>query len=364
MRILSHYFAGRYLGLFATVLTASILILVTIELVLNLDDVASFEGRPGSRVTLVHYLWLRLMSYYLADLLPVTSFVAVFITFAWAGRAMELVAIQAGGVRLLRVVAPVLASALILSCASAILHETWILQAGRSWAAEERGDREDIDFARRAFWYRSGRAIINVDEADPHDRILRGVEIFERGEDGLVVRVIRTDRVRIEPDGRWVIEDASIWRFDPMNAAAPPRLDRHIHVDLDLDTLGGDALLGADPALLPLPLLRRYLEHRPAGETSSSLRRHEGRYHERLSSPWLLLVFAAFAVPFGLRVGRDGRVTRPAIEGVTGVAVYFLLRSAGEALAQEELFPVGLTPWLMIGMSLAGSAWLLRRSDL
>lgn len=364
MRILSHYFAIRYLGLFATVLTASILILVTIDLVLNLDDVTAFEEAPGSTDSLFRYLWLRLMSYYLADLLPITSFVAVFLTFAWAGRAMELVAIQAGGVRLFRIVAPVLACALILSCASAILHETWILQADRSWAAEERGDRQQIDFGRRAFWYRSGRAIINVDEANPHDRALSGVEIFERGRGGLIVRVIRTDRVRIEPDGRWVIENGSIWRFNPLDATAPPRLDTHMRIDLDLDTLGGDALLGADPALLPLPLLRRYLEQRPAGETSSRLRRHEARYHERLSSPWLLLVFATLAVPFGLRVERDGRFARPAIEGVTGLAVYFMLRSAGQALAQEQLFPVGVTPWLMIGLSLAGSTWLLRRSDL
>lgn len=364
MRILSHYFAVRYLGLFATVLTASILILITIELVLNLDDVAAFEEGPGSTGSLFRYLWLRLMSYYMADLLPITSFVAVFLTFAWAGRTMELVAIQAGGVRLLRVVAPVLACALILSCASAILHESWILQAARSWAAEAREDRQEIDFGRRAFWYRSGRAIINIDAADPSNRTLGGVEIFERGEGGLVVRTIRTDRVRIEPDGRWVIEDASIWRFDPMDAAAPPRLDTHVRVDLDLETLGGDALLGADPALLPLPLLRRYLEQRPVDETSSRLRRHEGRYHERLSSPWLLLVFGTLALPFGLRVGRDGRFARPAIEGVAGIAVYFLLRSTGEALAQKELFPVGLTPWLMMGLALAGSAWLLRHSDL
>jgi len=364
VRILSHYFAVRYLGLFATVLTASILILVTIELVLNLDDVTGFTEESASTGSLFRYLWLRLMSYYLADLLPITSFVAAFLTLAWAGRAMELVAIQAGGLRLLRIVAPILACALILSCASAILHETWILQAARSRASEERGDRQEIDFGRRAFWHRSGRAIINIDEADPRHRILRGVEIFERGEDGLIVRVIRADRVRIERDGRWVIEDASIWRFDPLDPTAPPRLDTRERVDLDLDTLGGDALLSADPALLPLPLLRRYLESRPAGENSSRLRRIEGRYHERLSSPWLLLIFAFLAVPFGLQVGRDGRFVRPAIEGVAGVGTFFVLRSAGEALAQEEFIPVGLSPWLMIGLSIAGSTWLLRRSDL
>lgn len=361
MRILTHYFIARYLGLFATVLTASLLLLVTVEMVLNLDDVAAFSEEDHSPL---RYLWLRLTSYYLADLIPIVSFIAVFIAFAWAGRTMELVAIQAGGVRLSRVVLPVLGTALILSCATAILHETWILQASRLWSAETRGDPGEVEFGRRAFWHPRGRTITNIAEADAANRTLRGVEIFERGPAGRIVRVIRADRVRIAADGGWQLEQAMIWSFDPIDATAPPRIESLPLLTLDLDTLSGDRLLGADPALLELPRLARYLENRPAGGSASRLRRLQARYHERLSSPWLVLVFATFAVPFGLRVGSDGRVARTAAEAVAALGSFFLLRSAGDTLAREELFPVGVTPWLMIAIVLALSAALMRRRGL
>jgi lipopolysaccharide export LptBFGC system permease protein LptF len=175
------------------------------------------------------------------------------------------------------------------------------------------------------------------------------------------VRVIRTDRVRIDSDGIWEIEDATIWSFDPADPERPPRLQERVSMTLDLETLGGDALLGADPGLLPLPILARYLEHTPREETSSNLRRLTRRYHERLSSPWLVLVFAWLALPFALRVGPAGGIARPAAEGIALLGAFFVLRSAGETLAQEELFPTGVTPWLVLGLFSLGAAWLLRR---
>ena len=99
MRILSHYFAARFVGLFFTVLVASLLILATVEPVLNLEDVtglrgsdsASFErGWLGAWASSLRYLGLRLSSYYLSDVLPIASFVAVFVLLAGSGRAMEL----------------------------------------------------------------------------------------------------------------------------------------------------------------------------------------------------------------------------------------------------------------------------------
>jgi lipopolysaccharide export system permease protein len=364
VRILSHYFVARFLGLFSTVLAAAVILLVTIEMVLNLDDMASFTSAgadASENPSAFRYLWVRLASYYLADLVPIAAFIAVFIAFAWAGRSMELVAIQAGGIRILRVIVPVLGTALILSCATAILHETLILRAQQIWSAEARGDRHEIDFGRRAFWHQRGRAITNIAEADPTTRTLRGVEIFERGLTGTVVRVIRTDYVRIGSDGSWQIEDAAIWSFDPDDPALAPQLEEHVSMTLELDTLRGEELLGADAGLLPLPILARYLGREPVEETSSNLRRLTRRYHERLSGPWLVLCFALLALPFALRVGPEGGIARPAVEGIAAVSIFFLLRSAGETLAQEELFPLGITPWLTMGLFAASSLWLLRR---
>ena len=365
VRILSHYFVARFLGLFSTVLVAAFLILATVELVLNLDDLSAF-GSPAlgteNAVSLgaFRYLWVRLASYYLADLLPLASFVAVFITFAWAGRSMELLAIQAGGVRVRRIVFPVMATTLILSFATAVLHETLILRAQQIWASETRGSRDQPDFGRKAFWYHKGPIITNITSADPETRTLHGVEIFERGPSGTIIRVVRVDRVQISSDGVWHLEHAAIWTFDPGEPTAGPRLEENVSMALDLDALDGDVLLGADPGVLPLPALSEYLNANPR-ESSSNLRRLRSLYHERLSRPWLVIVFGWLALPFALRVDQRGLFGGPAAAAVATLGAFFLAQSAGTTISRQELLPVGLTPWFAIGLVLLGTAIALRR---
>ncbi len=373
MRILSHYFVARFLGLFSTVLAAALALIATVELALNLDDLSSFDASLAERSSeaaadspgfgLLRSLSLRLVSYYLADLLPIASFVAVFGVLAWAGRAMELVAIQAGGIRLGRIVLPILGAALILSLAAGLLHETLVLRAKQVWAGQERDVSADIDFGRQAFWYHKGRVITNVDEADPETRSLFGVEVFERNRSGRVVRVVRAERVRIARDGTWHVEGARVWRFDPDAPDAPPELVERPSMVLELDALGGDALLGAEPGLLPLPSLARYLEVR-TDATPSSRRMLTNRYHDRLSQPWHVLLFAFLALPFALRVDHTGRFARPALEAVAVLGLFFLVRSAGTTLSQNELFPVGLTPWLAIGSFALATGLALRGRSL
>jgi lipopolysaccharide export system permease protein len=368
VRILSRYFVARFLGLFSTVLVAALLILTTIELVLNLDDLSAF-GSPAdgpvasSSLSSLRYLWVRLASYYLPDLLPLTSFIAVFITFAWAGRSMELLAIQSGGVRLIRVVLPVLATALILSFASAVLHETLVLHAKEIWLSESQTSHATLDFGRQAFWYHKGSTITNIASADPETRTLHGVEIFERGPAGTILRVIRVDRVTIQNDGLWQLEDASVWTFDSNAPTARPELQENVSIALDPDALDGSNALGADPGMLPLPALRGYLES-SSNENSSGLRRLRSLYHDRLSRPWLLFVFAWLALPFALRVDQRGLFGGPAAAGVTTLGAFFLVQSAGATISRQEILPIGLTAWLAIGLVLVGTAIALRRQPL
>ena len=59
MRTLSRYFASRFLGLFTTILVASILVIVMIEMLLNLDEMLKVQ--KGAEAVL-GYLVLRIPS--------------------------------------------------------------------------------------------------------------------------------------------------------------------------------------------------------------------------------------------------------------------------------------------------------------
>lgn len=401
VRILSRYFVARFLGLFSLVLAAAFLILATVELVLNLDELPGLSpassssspspspSPPSSPPSLsadaaassssdplrpadggvpddaleraaagpstspllrtMRYVGLRLTTYYLADLLPVASFVAVFLVYAISGRALEVLAVQAGGIRPFRIVGPVLATALILSFANALLHETVILNAERIWSTIGAEGPRSVDLRREGFWVHRGPVIVSAGAAEPEGGTVRDVEVYERSRTGAVVRVIRAPRARVSAQGRWHLEDAKVWRFDPRTPGADPVHEQGVAIDLDLAALAAAAARNADPAKLPIRDLARYLATAPT-ESPTELRRLRARFHERLASPWLVLVFAWLAVPFALRIDGRGRMSGPALAATVTLALYMVTQSAGETLARQELLPAGFAPWLTMGL--------------
>lgn len=354
MRILSHYFIARFFGLFLLVLVAALAILATIELVLNLEELTGSPaigrrtGPLASVLQVVEFLWLRLASIYLVDLLPVASFVACFLTFAIAGRRLESVAIEASGIRPIRIVVPVLIAASLLSVVAGLIHETVVLGAARARLAEDQVDRDEIDLGRRAFWYHRGPIITNIGHADPTTRTLHDVELFERGQgddSGRVLRIVRAQDVLILPNGVWRFEQASVWTFDPEDPLAEPRFETAAGLELDLASVPSNTLAEADPAILPIHALAQYLAHDADAPPSAESRRLAEVYHERLSRPWSVLALCWLALPFGLRIDQRARIAPAAATALLALTAFFILSNAGQTLTRMAFLPVGLSTW-------------------
>lgn len=379
VRILTHYFARRYAGLFFLVLLAILLVVGALESLIQfareatpsspnaaVAAAADATGAASAPLAALRQIGFRLASYYLPDALPIASFVASFATLALTGRSLERLAAETGGVRPARFLIPILAMAGILSLASGLLHETLVLASERHAAGVRLATRSDndIDFAQRAFWVQRGPFITNVGHADPETRMLFDVEIFERSESGGIVRVLRSPEVEITPSGAWRMAHADEWRFDPMEFAGDPEWRRRDALVLDLDTTDASLLVAADPALLPLPQLAEALDGTEDASSRSDQRlRH--RFHERLSRPWLVLLFAGLAMPFGLRVDERGRIAGPALAALAGLALFFVTQSFARTLSIQGWLPIVAPTWGAIGLfcvlAAVGGLWRVRR---
>lgn len=370
MRILSHYFVARFFGLFLTVLVSAMAMLAAIELVLNLEELASLRveeaptGPLGRLAPSIVYLWTRLTALYVSDLLPIAAFVATFLTAAIAGRRLEWVAIESGGIRPLRVVLPLVGAAGLLSLVAAGLGETIVLDARHDRLVQSRFDPEDLPLERRAFWYHKGPIITNIGHADPDARTLFDVELFERGlgdASGRILRIVRAATVRILADGRWHFDRASVWRFDPDDPLAEPRFETVDGLELDLATLPVDPLAQADPAIAPLPTLARYVAD-TAGSGTPESRRLAQAYHDRLSRPLWVVAFSWLALPFGLAVDRRGRFVPAASGALLALAACLAAASGGAALTRLAALAPGLVGWGVPLLAIAvGTAGLVRR---
>ena len=321
MRILSRYFLASYLNFFVAILFASMAAVTIVEILLNFDDILARQDGPRGVLT---YLFLRIPSYYLRDLLPVTSFAAGFFCLGLPARAHEITAIKTGGISPRRTALPILAAAAVLSGVALAVNESIVLTASRQWNAL-RSPGEQISFRQGSFWYHRGDAIYNVEEADRESRTLHGVSVFELSDQGRLLVSTRARTVEIGEDQRWKFVDATTRRFDPMDPEAPPQTEtlpehyRDFAVDRDL------MLLEASARTLSLWNLMEYIAAREDGGRDSG--RFRDLLHTRLAEPFTVLLFALLAVPLGLAVERTHSLAASALSGVILIAIFYAART-------------------------------------
>lgn len=353
MGVLSRYLLLRFLASFAAVLVVLALAVAVVDLLGDFEDiVTSSQGFAGALL----YVGLRIPSHWLPLLVPAAAFVAAFLALGTAARALEFVAIKASGVSPLRVLTPILIAGVLISGLSLANNETVAIRAHEAWRRHARGENQ-VEFRRGSFWYHRGRYVYNVQDADPQRQELRRVAIFQLDARGRLQRSIQAARARIDPEGRWQLEDAVIRRFTPDAPEAPADFERLAHTEL---------VLAEEPALfeagiqgLSISNLREYRAGR-ASDDSEAIRA-VALLHDRLTKPLAAFVFVLLAIPLGLRVERTRSLAIPALQGVAVLFVFSTVREYGATLATQGVTAPALTPWVILFAFTGVGAWLLWR---
>ncbi len=354
MRILTRYLVARFLGTFVVFLLVSTATIVIVEMMLNLGDMLQRDtGLRG----IASYLFLRLPSYYLRDLLPIVAFASAFFTLGSAARGLEILAMKAGGLSPHRIAAPLLGVGLVLSAGGFVVNETVILEAKRLW--NQRDSRANpISFRQGSFWYHRGRTIYNIGDADRTTNTLRGVRIYELGDDGRLLRSIEAESATVSGRDHWSFDSPLIRRFDPDDDESPPIATQYEgELGLDLGEGSGVALMNADVTTLSVLELRQVIaQQRQRGREPS---RPQALLHARLADPFAVFLFVLAAIPLGVRVemASGHGMTLPALYGIAIVAAFFSLRSVADTLTMGGLLPPSPIPWLIVAAFAGFGAW-------
>jgi lipopolysaccharide export system permease protein len=354
--ILSRQFLASYLRLYAAILLASILVVVIIEMMLNLDD--ALEYQQGAR-GIATYLFLRVPSYYLPYLVPVASFAAAFLCLGLPARAHEIVALKAGGVAPQRVCVPVLVAAAMLSAASLLLNETIVRDTSSEFnRREEQGDMDTIFQSRGGFWYHHGTSFFNVDGADPDARSIEGIRVYRLDDGGRLVQTVSAESAIVDEQDRWLLRNATFRTFGPDPAAAP-EVRREEEAVLEMASDRELALLNADATNLNLLRLGEYIE--AADREGRDPSRYRALFHSRLADPFSVLVFALLAIPVGLAVERSRSLAASAVQGIVIVTLFYTLQAAGALVASGGVSAAALVPWLALLLFGGYGAWRFAR---
>jgi lipopolysaccharide export system permease protein len=355
-RILSFYIARETAGYAALGLLGVGSILLTQNLLRQLENFAS-AGLQGGDVLEIVVALLAMLSAYVV---PVAFLFGVLVAMGRISSDSELTAMRSLGVSLAQLSVPFLVLALLVSVATA-----WLL-AEVEPNARTRLREIAADIAARGALIepgtfrrldRGGERLLFVDERDDTDT-LRGVLISDQSQGGNPFTVVaERGHFRIDDDGEraHLLLEAGDIHFEP--AAPNDTSHRRIEFatfDYAFDVAG---VFGAGPCTvrppeMTTPRIRAVLEHfrTHGGKPPDCVRvkteeRYEIQYHRRLALPVAPILFALLGISLGMQRSRGAR-SWGMLLCVALVFSYYTLLSLGTYLAEEASVPAAVALWL------------------
>lgn len=357
VRILTRHLLARFLFQVFSILGVILAAMLVISLLLDFDDV--LDPDRGFVWTLVK-LVLQIPAQSLRTVLPIAALAAALGCFGLSARWLEITAMKAGGISPVRVAAPILAAALLLSGVAFLLDQTVSVEAARALNRHLNGGQEDrVTLGKGSFWYHRGDNVYNIQESDPEQGTLGGVTIYERTPAGRLVRTLEARRAKVVEGRRWTLLDVRTFTFDLERPEAPPKLEEIAELTYGLGGQSDLRLLDASASALSLRDLRKYIQARK--RQGGDVDRFRTLEQQRVTEPFTLFLFVLLAIPLGIGVEQGKSLAVPALQGVGLAALYLAARGLASTLGSHSVTGPVATPWIVLVAFLGFGTWRLLR---
>ena len=340
----------------ALALTVVLVALLMERLLRLLNMLSEGGGRPGVLLRLL----AELVPHYLGLALPAAFFISVLSAMTRLSESSEIEALQASGVSLARISAPLVALGVALAAFSVVLFG--FMQPYSRYAY-----REVLHTASTSNWparvqpqvvaAAAGRFTLTADRADATGRRLQGVFLRRDTPEGEQVFTAKTASVLVSPDGRELrltlrngtqVSDRPDGRPPVVVAFESLRVTERLNSSTPFRSRGQNV------RELTLPELGSALNS-GTGELSRSELASElhARLARSLSIPFLPLL----AVPLGLTAKRSQGWVRLVFAATVLLAYHHALQ-LGESLGDTGQAPPALAVWLPTLLFAGLSTWL------
>ena len=311
--------------------------------------------------------------------IPMSFLFGVLIALGRMNSDNEVIALQAGGVALRRILRPVLLVAVLLSAGNAAL-TVWVLpRANRSLRELKlRLLQQGTTLGQiepRVFHDEFPNVLLYVKDMDRTSGYWRGVLLFDRsvpGQDRLILAqrgrlvtpaagsegsppsptALRGEEAGAGGESPWLLlEDVVTHQFDPRKPESYKRDRNRVQLLKLFPGNRGQRMtisLG-DRERDTLELWRR-IQSTPSawrGETAQArrVRLATVELHKRLAIPMACLAFALIGLPLGIG-SRTATRGRGFVVSVTIIMLYYVLLNHGEVLSREGRIPPWVGPWI------------------
>jgi len=332
MSILSRYIAIEFLKLLMLTVSAFVLIFVMIDLSDNVDNLLQHSVPLIPSAVFCIYK----IPFMVSQIAPVSVLVAVMIALGILDKHGEITAIKAGGVRLLRVMAPLLLLGLAISVAIILMDEYVTprsLKKVDSFKKQWFGMQER-SIGREGMWMRTSSGIINIKRMDLERNQLQGVTAYQIDKPFLLKKRVSARELKWQ-DGRWFTDKASFRGFGD-GVEAGTQTDG----DYVLEGLAGPEDLVNIENLhknMGFMELRQYIKG--LEEDGYETTRYRIDLYGKLAFPFVNFVMVLVGIPFALKTGRHSGIATGLGLSVAIAFSYWVVFAVTRSLGQGGVIP-------------------------
>jgi LPS export ABC transporter permease LptG len=285
--------------------------------------------------------------------IPIAALLSVLVTYGLLARSSELTVMKACGISLYRTALSVVVLSLGMSAILFTLEQRLMASANRQAEdldAKIRGRQsKTLNLLSRRWVVGADRVIYHYGLFDPKTNEMFGLWAFAPRKDRWGLAASTFARGAVFRDNRWIGTQG--WRQD--FTVDPPKWANINNSPLPgVEAPEYFTTEPPDAELMSVSELQQYIkELEPSGYNATPLK---VELHRKLAFPFVTLVMALLAVPFGISAGRHGALYGVGL-GIVIALSYWILISAFIAIGKAGLLAPALAGWapniLVVGLA-------------
>jgi lipopolysaccharide export system permease protein len=296
-------------------------------------------------------MFAYIMPAFLEVTVPMAMLLAILVAFGRLSADSEMVALRSSGLSLYQLITPVAIFVMFATIATAALSlyaRPWGNRSLKSALYEIARTRASAGIKPQVFNDEFPGLVIYTEGVDATNDRLHHVLISDERDSAQHNTIFAREGTMVsDPEAQVVtlqLRDGFIHTSDFRGEAEYQTNFQTYDVNLDLRQVFADTReRGRDPKELTLRELRLAIEEKLAAGKSAGAELVE--YHRNFSIPFACVVFGLVAVPLGVQPVRAAR-SRGFATSIAMIFLYYVLLSAGQALAEEDVVPAVIGLWL------------------
>lgn len=347
----------RYIGQAVIAGVFSVLLILTSIYVLF-----SFAGETGKIGQADYTVWnaleysLYLIPRRLYELFALSMLLGTMLGLGWLANNNELVIIRMAGVSLMRIIASIMKTAIMLMLLAMVIGEG-IAPPLQQYASEQRIKalnrliNVNTDYG---LWARDGETYINVNRVENDGRLI-GITLYQFNERNFIERQIKASQAVYDGE-QWILKSVkeTIHKNNSFSVKRIKEMKWKTLLDLNMVKI-----VATKPELLPVWKLTGYIEYLKNNDLEYG--KYELAYWGKLFSPFTILAMVLLAVPFVFGSVRHISIGKQILLGfIVGVAFYMGSRLIGQ-MGLVYGVPAVLSALLPTLIVIALTLWSYRR---